>query len=330
MHLNPTFTAILLICISFPFTAQGGKLYKWVDDEGRVHYSDRLPPVDTKRAHSALDERGVTVEQVDAAKTSEQLKQEQEVERLRQERQQLIEKQRTEDRVLLRTFRTEDDIIMTRDGQLQAIDAYIKITHANIKRLKTSLEELQRQAAARELSGKQIPQKFREEIEDKNQALKDAYQSIVKREHDKDRIRKSFAKDQQRFRELKQLEQSNDPLQEASESLIEALMNVYDCGDDTQCEEPWQRARAYMKQFNTTPITMDAENILMSGTPAEESDISITLSRIQDSKQGNTLIFLDLQCKDSPQGVNFCKSETVQKIKEGFQAALNGNPSSTE
>jgi hypothetical protein len=327
MRFNPILTVILLLTTCLPITVLGSKLYKWVDEEGRMHYSDRLPPVDVQRAHSALDERGVTIDQVDAAKTPEQIKQEQEVERLRRERQQLIEKQRTEDRVLLRTFRSEDDIIMTRDGQLQAIDAYIKITHANIKRIKSSLEDLQRQAAARELSGKQIPQKFKDEIEDKNQALKDAYQSIVNREHDKDRIRTAFAKDQQRFRELKQLEQSNDPLQEASESLIQALKNVYDCGEDALCEEPWQRARAYMRQYNTTPITMDAENIIMSSGAVNEGDISITLSRIQDSKQGNTLIFLDLQCKDSPQGAKFCKSEAVENIKQGFQAALSSGPS---
>jgi len=325
MCLKPISTAILLLGIALPFISQGGKLYKWVDEEGRVHYSDRLPPVDAGKAHSALDERGVTIDQIDAAKTPEQIKQEQEVERLRRERQQLIEKQRTADRVLLRTFRTEDDIIMTRDGQVQAVDAYIKITHANIKRLKASLEDLQRQAAARELSGKQIPEKFRQEIEDKNQALKDAYQSIVRREHDKDRIRQSFAKDLQRFRELKQLEQRTDPIQEATESLLQALMNVYDCGDDARCEGPWQRARAYMKRYNTTSITMDAENILMSAAPNDEDDISITLSRIQDSKQGNTLIFLDLQCKDSPTGVKFCRSETVQKIKRDFQSALSGD-----
>ena len=325
MHLKATLTALLLLCTSLPCAAQGSKLYKWVDDEGRVHYSDRLPPVDVQRAHSALDDRGVTVDQIDAAKTPEQIKQEQEVERLRRERQALIEKQRTADRVLLRTFRSEDDIIMTRDGQVQAIDAYIKITHANIKRLKTSLEDLQKQAAARELSGKQIPEKFQQEIDDKNQTLKDAYQSIVKREHDKDRIRQSFAQDLQRFRELKQLEQRNDPILEATESLLQALMNVYDCGEDTRCDGPWQRGRAYMKEFNTTPITMDAENILMSGAATDEDDISITLSRIQDSKGGSTLIFLDLQCKDSPQGAKYCKSDAVKKIIEGFQPALKGS-----
>ena len=254
---------LLIFCQSLPL--QAGRLYKWVDDEGRIHYSDRLPPADTVRPHAHIDERGIIVNSVGAAKTEEQIRQEAEVERLRAERQRLIDEQRAADRVLLRTFRTEDDILMTRDGQLQAVDSYIKITESNIKRLKLKLEKMQRDAAARELSGKRVSKRFQDEIEAKNLALKDAYQSIVNREHDKDRIRKSFAKDQQRFRELKQLEESNDPLQEATETFIEALKNVYICPDES-CDTPWVKAKDYMRLHTTTPIKMRTSALLCRGS----------------------------------------------------------------
>ena len=318
------FLTITLLILLAGQQVQAGRLYKWVDDEGRVHYSDRLPPSDVVRPHDQLDERGIKIETVEAAKTPEQIRAEAEVERLRQERQKLIDQQRAEDRVLLRTFRSEDDIIMTRDGQLQAVDSSIKITQSNIKRLKLRLEEMQREAATRELSGNRISKKLQEEIDDKNLALKEAYESIVNREHDKDRIRKSFAQDMQRFRELKHLEESNDPMQEAEESFVEALKNVYICPDDV-CAEPWSRAKTYMRKYNTTPIKMDAENILMGGAATKDQDLSITLTRIQDSKREQKLIFLDLQCEDSPQGAKHCTSEQVEAIRQGFQAAVAGS-----
>ncbi|MEN8179076.1 MAG: DUF4124 domain-containing protein [Pseudomonadota bacterium] len=321
MHFFPFLIMTLILSVGLSAPLQAGRLYKWVDDEGRIHYSDRLPPADSTRPHSQLDERGITVDSVGAAKTAEQIRQEAEVERLRQERQRLIDEQRMADRVLLRTFRTEDDIIMTRNGQLQAVDSYIKITQSNIKRLKLRLEQMQRDAAARELSGKRISKKFQADIEAKNLALKEAYESIVNREHDKDRIRKSFAQDLNRFRELKHLEESNDPMQEAAESFVKALKNVYICPDDS-CNEPWKRAKAYMRQYNTTPIKMDADNVLMSGTAVQDDDISITLSRIRDSKREQTLIFLDLQCEDSPQGLDYCASDKLESIRQGFQAAV--------
>jgi hypothetical protein len=275
-----------------------------------------------------LNESGVIVDRVDAAKTEEQLRQEAEMERLRKERERLVQKQKDEDRVLLRTFRSEDDILLTRDGQLQAVDGYITITKSNIKRLKLKLEALQRDAAAIELSGRRIPAKLKQELDSKNTALKEAYQSIINQERDKDRIRKAFAKDLSRFRELKQLAETSDPLAEAKQSFFAALQNVYNCGEDVRCDLPWEKARAYMRTHNTTKITMDADNIIVSAAPMADDDISITLTRLKDNQRKTTLIFLDVQCKDTVLGNTLCQSGQVRAIIESFQTAIAPIPNS--
>jgi hypothetical protein len=319
MSLKPlVYTLFVLLCL--PAVSQAAKLYKWVDDEGQTHYSDKVPPSESRRARTELDKQGVTIDQIDAAKTPEQLRREAEEERLRREQERLAEKQRQADRVLLRTFRTEEDILMTRDGQVQSVDAYIRVTESNIKRLKSTLSEMQQNAAKLELSGQQVSARYKKDIETKRQALKDAYQSIVDREDEKNRIRQSFAQDLQRFRELKQLAQTDNPLLEASQSYTDALLNVYHCGSDHRCETPWKRAKAYLKKHSTTPIRMQGENILMTALPAENNDISITMSRITDRKSGQTLIFMDLQCKATSMGIAMCKrGERIIRIKEGFQ-----------
>ncbi len=324
MSLKPLI-AILIAITFLPTAAQAAKLYKWVDDEGHTHYSDKVPPTDVKRARARLDEHGVTVDRVDAAKTPEQLRLEEEETRLRKEQERLAKKQHQEDRVLLRTFRSEDDIMMARDGQIQSVDTYIRVTQSNIKRLKRTLAEMQKNAAELELSGQTISSRYLSDIETKRQALKDSYSSIIERENEKNRIRQSVARDLSRFRELKQLAQTNDPLQEASQSYTDALLNVYNCGNDRDCEQPWQRAKAYLKQHSSTPVKMDGENIIMTGSPVENDDISITVSRIYDRKTNQTLIFMDLQCKDTSQGHALCtRGEKVLRIKENFQAALGG------
>ncbi|MET0088642.1 MAG: DUF4124 domain-containing protein [Candidatus Thiodiazotropha sp.] len=314
-------TVILLFVLTG--TSQAGRLYKWVDDEGNVHYSDKLPPTETHRARTQLDEHGITVNRVDAAKTAEELQQEAEQERLRLEQQRLLEKQQAQDRVLLRTFRSEDDILMTRNGQIQAVDTSIRVTESNIRRLKTTLDDMQEQAAKRELSGKPITPKMQEDIENKRVALTEAYQSIISREHDKNRIRQSFARDLQRFRELKKLSQTNNPVVEADNSFAQALQNVFDCGQDEACTQPWILARKYLKQHSTTPIKIDAEDVIISGEALQEGDISISLSRIRDPKKGSTVIFMDLSCKSDPHRNASCQSTPeVKQIKAGFQAAL--------
>lgn len=323
--------AILLSIICLSHAALAAKLYKWVDDEGHTHYSDKVPPAESKRARSELDQHGVTIDRVDAAKTPEQLRQEAEEQRLRKEQERLAEKQRQADRVLLRTFRTEDDIMMARDGQIQSVDTYIRVTQANIKRLKSTLAQMQKNAAERELSGQAVSRRFLKDIENKRQALKDSYQSIVEREGEKKRIRQSFAKDLTRFRELKKLAKTNDPMQEANQSNAEALLNVYYCGEDQACEQPWQRAKAYVKQHSTTPVQMVGDNIFLTGSPSENDDISISVSRIRDRKLDKILIFMDLQCKGTTQGHALCsRGERVQRIKENFQSTLRGEDTMPE
>jgi hypothetical protein len=306
-----------------PLSSQAGKLYKWVDDKGQTHYTQTLPPTDAHRARSQLDERGIVVKEVDAAKTQEQLRQEAEQERLRKEQQRLIEQQQAQDRVLLRTFRSEDDILMTRNGQLQAVDTSIRVTQANIKRLKSTLEEMEGDAAQMELSGRPVSKKLLQDIEVRRQALKDAYRSIIEREHDKNRIRQSFARDLKRFRELKKLEQESDPILEAKAFFDDALQNVYHCQSGDNCEGPWQRAKAYLKANSTTPVKIEGDNIVVTGEPKDENDISISISRINDPKRGSIVIFMDLQCKIISMQNQLCKnSEEVNRIKQGFRTAL--------
>ncbi|MEW8028977.1 MAG: DUF4124 domain-containing protein [Candidatus Thiodiazotropha sp.] len=316
-------TLIAVFILFLPLTTMAGKLYKWVDDKGQTHYTQTLPPSDAHRARSHLDEHGIVVKEVDAAKTEEELRQETEQERLRQEQQRLVEQQQAQDRVLLRTFRSADDILMTRDGQLQAVDTSVRVTQANIKRLKATLDEMQQDAARRELRGARVSKRVLQDIDNKRQALEDAYRSIIEREHDKNRIRQSFARDLKRFRELKKLEQSNDPIQEARDSFDHALQNVYHCQSGGKCEGPWQRAKAYLKAHSTTPIKIEGDNIVITGEPIEDDDISISVSRIDDRKRGSLVIFMDLQCKIiSPQKRLCANSDAIKRINQGFRNEL--------
>jgi hypothetical protein len=316
-----------LVILLLPLSTLAGKLYKWVDDKGQTHYTQTLPPTDAHRARSQLDERGILIKEVDAAKSEEQLRQELEQERLRKEQQRLIEEQQAQDRVLLRTFRTEDDILMTRDGQLQAVDTSIRLTQSNIKRLKSTLESMQENAAKRELRGAKVSKKLLKDIDTKRDALADAYRSIIDREHDKNRIRQAFARDLKRFRELKEMEQPNDPIQEARASFDLALQNVYHCQNTDNCEGPWQRAKAYLKTHSTTPIKIDGQNIVITGEPLKDDDISISISRINDIKTGALLIFMDLQCKIISLQKRIClNNEAIKQIKEGFRDELAKAP----
>lgn len=308
------FGLILLLAMSTAVSAP--KLYKWVDENGNIFYSDKIPPNANKGAHSLLNEKGVTVENKGAAKTDEEIEQEKEIERLRREKELVIKKQQAKDKVLLKTFRSEDDLILARDGKLRSVDNYIEITKGNIKRFKDKLSIMQGQAADLEKAGKPVSKKFQDDMEAIKRQINQSYASIVAREQTKQDIRSAYQYDIDRFRTLKKLSSSDE---DKTEENAEAELNtVFRCADVIQCDEAWEKAVAYVKKHATTRLQLLGEKIYMTSAPTTDKDVSLTVARIKNKKTLEEKIFLDQQCRTSLYGQEFCDSEISKNIKRGF------------
>jgi hypothetical protein len=316
-------TALLAVAILLAAGTADAKMYRWVDDDGKVHYSDKVPPDDAKQARSELNSRGVEVERVEAAKTPEEIARQAELERLRAEQQRLIEKQEAEDRVLLATFRSEDDIIMARDGKITAVSVMISILRNNIKNAKARLAELQMVAAERERSGKKVPLTTLKQIEEKRSQISESYASILQREQEQEEIRKKFQYDLERFRTLKHLQPGEeiDSKEKIEGTLLETVIL---CESEASCNALWKYAGEYLKAHATTQLQLVGKNIMMTKAPIKDDDISITISRLSNEEDAGLRLFMDLQCKPSPRGRDLCRSEKVRKIRTDFRLELLG------
>lgn len=184
-------------------TAQA-KLYRWVDEEGNVHYSDRVPPAAAQKERKVLDEQGRTVEQHQRAKTKEELEEE------RRRREQVIEEARKreerarQDRALLATFTTVEDLEHLRDDRVTAIDAQIAIVEEKLERLRRTLADLEARAESVTEGGKAM---ISDEL---NLRLQRTEQEIVRNEEyvktrraERQAVIDQFDADIVRFKELK-------------------------------------------------------------------------------------------------------------------------------
>lgn len=189
-----------------PLQSQAARLYKWVDDEGNTHYGDKVPPEYSKQERKVLNDQGVQVDKLDAAKTPEQIAEERRLAQKRREEERKLAEQKAHDRMLLATFTTEDDMIMTRDGKIAAIESVIRITQGRIQKLNQTIEEYTRQAANLERAGKPVPDDLHNRItQARNQV--DSYQGFIRAKHrEQEAIRKQFEGDIRRFRELKEMQ----------------------------------------------------------------------------------------------------------------------------
>lgn len=107
-------------------------VYRWVDDQGVVHYGDSIPPQYAEKEHALLNKQGVEVGHTDAQKTPEQLAIEarEHVENL---------KQQQHDNFLVTTYTSVKDIEALRDvrldqlqGQRIAAEQYVENLHSRL------------------------------------------------------------------------------------------------------------------------------------------------------------------------------------------------------
>ncbi len=183
-----------------------GKLYKWIDEHGQVRYGDRVPPEYAKKRNETLNSQGIVVETRAAQKTKEQLAEEQRLAALRAEEERRQREQAHKDRILLDTFTNEDEMILTRDGKIQAIEAIIRVTRGRIEKTKQKLSEFTRRAANIERAGKPVAASLTQQIAELHSQIQQNLAYIENREREQQAIREKFEADIKRFRELKLVE----------------------------------------------------------------------------------------------------------------------------
>ena len=208
---NRLLTLALCTVLWLPVTTlQAGKLYKWIDENGQIRYGDRIPPQYAKKSNKTLNNQGVVVETKAAAKTREQIAEEQRLKELKAEQERIQLEKAYKDRILLDTFTNEDEMVLTRDGKIEAIEAIIRVTNGRTEKLKQRLVELKRRAANMERSGQAVPDKLTKGISETRQQIKQNFDYIENRKVEQRQIREKFEADIKRFRELKMANADED------------------------------------------------------------------------------------------------------------------------
>lgn len=172
-------SVILLVC---SFSTQA-KMYKWVDEEGQMHFGDRIPPEYMVKEHQELNESGVVTKHKEAAKTAEQKAEDRRLEYQQKKLALEEKKKRQRDRVLLDTYTTERDLIVARDSRLEAVGSQIQLAETIIADSNKSIESLEKQVTQVKASNREVPADVYQRIESEKQQV--AVQSKVMESHKK-------------------------------------------------------------------------------------------------------------------------------------------------
>ena len=186
-------------------------LYRWVDEDGTVHYSDKLPPEAIQREREVLDDQGRRVNMYPAAKTPAQKAEEVRQREAAAAEQARLDEEKRKDRVLLQTFTTVEEIEMARDDRLAQIEAQIAITESKLERLRREQNQLKQRVEAIEKQGNPVPPQLQENYDTARQSLLDNEKFLQERRAEHTELAEKFAADIERFKELKAEEADGGP-----------------------------------------------------------------------------------------------------------------------
>jgi hypothetical protein len=174
--------------------------YRWVDEQGVVHYGDRIPPQYAEKERTILNSQGVEVGRLDAQKTPEQMAAEA---RARDE----VLKQKQHDSFLVTTYTSVKDIEALRDVRLDQLQGQRVAAEQYVDNLRSRLTTLQTRARLfRPYSERPNPHKMPDDLaEDLIRTLNELRTQsnvLLARNEEVAALRAQFQMDIERYREL--------------------------------------------------------------------------------------------------------------------------------
>jgi hypothetical protein len=179
---------------------KGGIAYKWVDEQGVVHYGDNIPPQYAQQDRAVMNGQGVEVGHIAAALTPEQaaLEAKKKTEAL---------KQRQHDSFLISTYTSVGDIEALRDVRLDQLQGQRAAAEQYVESLRSRLGSLQTRAVAFQPysaspGARRMPDDLAENLVRTLNEVRQQDAALAAKGEEEKTLRSQFDADIQRYREL--------------------------------------------------------------------------------------------------------------------------------
>lgn len=157
---------LMMLCISFSSDAK--KMYKWVDENGKVYYSDKVPPDQVDHARERISETGVIKEKVKRALTDEEkIALAAEIEKKKElelQAKMAAEKEAFEKNKILMSYSSADQIIRLKNERVNALNRNIETAKENLAIQEKNEKDLMKRAADKERNGEVVSETFLSQI----------------------------------------------------------------------------------------------------------------------------------------------------------------------
>lgn len=204
-----TLLSLAVLCAVLAASVAGAqdkpkKLYRWVDKEGKVQFSDTLPPEAVDQARTEINsESGMATARVEQALTPEERAERDRLAALLAEAQKKVEKVRQTEEAMIASFQTEDELKRSFQVRITLLQQTLDAIEAGIGGQRASLASLLAEASEAELGGKPVNAKQASTIRELHVEMAKQQQMLVLQQGDLVDLDGELLRLVERFRSIK-------------------------------------------------------------------------------------------------------------------------------
>ena len=196
--------------------AAGATTYKWVDEKGVVHYTDKIPQDAVNKGSTVLDKQARPVKKIDPALTPEQRRALEAEEEQRRQQARVAEEVARRDRALMSSYTTEAEIDLARARALATIDAQIESAQGYTAQLRKRKDEIDKRKVAG--GEKALTPAIERELEGAERELARQARLIELKQAERAAAIAKYDADKSRWRELRAVADANTAATRANPS----------------------------------------------------------------------------------------------------------------
>jgi hypothetical protein len=183
------------------------QVYHWTDNDGVMHYGDRVPPEFAASGHIVLNEQGIEIDRVDGEKTAEEKAEHKRRAELLAEQRKVRDAALLRDKVLLSTYLSIDEIEALRDRRIELVAGQIRVTQIYLDNLREKLLKLEKEAQrfspySTKANARSIDEKLARELSDTLDSIMLYEQNLARSRREQNQLMAKFSADIDRFKEL--------------------------------------------------------------------------------------------------------------------------------
>jgi hypothetical protein len=176
------------------------RLYRWIDAQGKVHYTDKVPTEAAGRATDELNKQGAVVRKTEAALTAEQREQAERDRKSRIEVDVAMKEEKRKNMALLNTYASENDIEEARTRALKGNEDASR--DAERKLAEARKRQTQFKAEAEFFVKKPMPAQLKQDLQVTELELRTQGQVLESKKKEVSVINAKYNEDRRRYVEL--------------------------------------------------------------------------------------------------------------------------------